>query len=165
MWTTLNFKGRSKTKIMATNICKRILHMVFERDWWIGLGPALGDGKHLKYIFPVSGIFPGKADSVILLGFECTINTQNLTKIVGAILEKIKIFIIFLCELPLILGLRGKLKKGSRYLREEPRYRFWTRSVNWFRQTFGDGQTYRQTNRHTHTHTHIHTDIFSKTHF
>ena len=28
---------------------------------------------------------------------------------------------------------RGKLKKDSRYLREDTRYRFWTRSVDWFR--------------------------------
>ena len=56
-------------------------------------------------------IFPGKADSVILLGFECTINPQNLIKIVGAIFEKIKIFYFFSCELPLILGVGGRLKK------------------------------------------------------
>ena len=44
--------------------------------------------KNFKNIFPVSGIFPGKADSTLLLGFECTINPQNLIKIVGAIFEK-----------------------------------------------------------------------------
>ena len=52
------------------------------------LGPALGDGKDLKNIFPVSGIFPGKFASVILLCFECTINPQNLIKIIEAIFEK-----------------------------------------------------------------------------
>ena len=46
----------------------------------------------------------------MLLGFEYTINTQNLIKIVGAISEKIKILIFFLCELPLILGLEWKIK-------------------------------------------------------
>ena len=45
MKTSLNFKDRSKTKIMARNICKRIVYIEFERDWWDGLGPALGDGK------------------------------------------------------------------------------------------------------------------------
>ena len=45
MWTTLNFKDRSKTKIMARNIYKRILYIEFERDWWFGLDPALGEGK------------------------------------------------------------------------------------------------------------------------
>ena len=64
MWTTLNLKGRSKTKIMARNICKRILYIEFERYWWVGLGPALGDGKDFKNIFPVSGIFPGKFASI-----------------------------------------------------------------------------------------------------
>ena len=68
----------------------------------------------LKTIFLVSRIFSGKADSIILLGFECTINPQNLIKIVGAIFEKIKIKFFFLCELPLILGLGWKLKKGVR---------------------------------------------------
>ena len=42
-------------------------------------------------IFLVSGIFPGKAEGIILLGFECTINPQNLIKIAAAIFEKIKI--------------------------------------------------------------------------
>ena len=45
--------------------------------------------KNLKYIFPVSGIFPGKADGVIVLGFEYNINSQHLIKIVKAIFEKI----------------------------------------------------------------------------
>ena len=59
-------------------------------------------------------IFPGKADSVIFLVFKCTINPQNLIKIVVGIFEKIKIFNFFLCELPLILGGRGKTKKKKK---------------------------------------------------
>ena len=51
MWTTLNFKGWSKTKIMARNICKSMLYIGFERDWWVGLSPALGDGKKIKIYF------------------------------------------------------------------------------------------------------------------
>ena len=87
MWT-FNFKGRSKTKIMARNICNRIIYIEFQRDWWLGLGPALADGKKIKKnIFPVSGIFPEKFASITLLGFECTV---NLIKIVGAIFEKIE---------------------------------------------------------------------------
>ena len=42
----------------------------------------------------VSGIFSGKAGSVMLLGFECTVNPQNLIKIVRAIFEKFKIFFL-----------------------------------------------------------------------
>ena len=57
----------------------------------------------------VSGIFSGKAESVIMLVFECTVNPQHLIKIVGAIFEKIKIFNF--CEVPLILGARGKVKQ------------------------------------------------------
>ena len=44
MWTTRNFNGRSKTKIIARNICKRTLDKGFERDWSFGLGAMLGDG-------------------------------------------------------------------------------------------------------------------------
>ena len=47
-----------------------------------------------------------------MLGFEYTINPQNLMKIVGAIFEKINFF--FSCELPLILGLGENLKKTAR---------------------------------------------------
>ena len=58
--------------------------------------------------------FSGKADSLILLGFECTINPQNLNKIVRAIFEKIEILIFFfLCELPLILGVTRKRKEQT----------------------------------------------------
>ena len=37
--------------------------------------------------------FPGTADSVVLLRFECIINPQNLMKIVEAVFQKTKIFI------------------------------------------------------------------------
>ena len=77
---------------MVRDICERTLDIDFERDWWAGLGPALGDGKKFKLFFPVSEIFPGKPDSIIQLCFECTVNPQNLIKIVGAIFEKIKFF-------------------------------------------------------------------------
>ena len=76
MWTTLNFRGRGKTKKTARDNCERTLDIECERDLWVSLGPALGDEKNEKYIFQVSGIFPGKADTVILLDFECTINPK-----------------------------------------------------------------------------------------
>ena len=47
----------------------------------------------------------------ILLGFECTINTQYLNKIVRAIFEKIEILNFFLCEPLLILGVARKRTK------------------------------------------------------
>ena len=123
--------------------------------------------RKLKAIFLVSGIFPGKADSAISLGFEYTINPQNFIKIVRAIFEKFEILNFFLCELPLILGVGGKIKNGSRYLHEDPRYRIWAISVNWFRlyvrrrshrQT--DRRTNGRTDRHTHTHTFFLKHIF-----
>ena len=96
MLTTLNFEGRSKTKKKRVrDICKVTLDIEFERDWSVGLCALLGDGQKIKTIFLVSGIFPGKAGSGVLLDFEYTINPQNLIKIVGAIFEKIKIFNFF----------------------------------------------------------------------
>ena len=88
-----------------------------------------------------------KTDSVILLGFECTINPRNLIKIVGAIFEKIKIFIFFLCELTLVLGVGGERKNSWRYLQEDPRYRFERDRSIGLGSTIVDGQT----DRHTHT--------------
>ena len=68
MWNTLNFQGRSKTKKTPRNICKRTLDKGFERDWSVGLGATLDDGhtENWRNIFLVSGIFPGKIDSVML---------------------------------------------------------------------------------------------------
>ena len=91
MRTTFNFEGRSKTKKRARDICKGTLDVEFGRDWSVGLGATLGDGQKIKnWYFSSFRDFPGKADCVILLGFKCTINPQNLIKIVGAIFEKNK---------------------------------------------------------------------------
>ena len=81
------------------------------------------DGQKTKNYFSNFRDFPGKANSVVLLGFECTINPPNVIKIVWTIFEKIKILIFLSCELPLILGVGEKLKPGSGYLQEDPRYR------------------------------------------
>ena len=81
---------KRKKKKRARDICKETLDIECERDWSVSLGATLGDGQKIKHYFP------GKADSVILLGIECTINTHNLIKIVGAIFEKIRIFYFFL---------------------------------------------------------------------
>ena len=95
MWTTLNFNSK-----------------LIGRDWSVGLGAMLGDDhtEWWKIFFSVSGISSGKADSVILLGFQCTRNPQCFIKFVGAIFEKIKIFKFFLCELRLILRVGRKQK-------------------------------------------------------
>ena len=89
----LNLRADRKRRKRAGDICKRTLDIESERDWSVDLGATLGDGQKIKnYFFLLSGIFPGIADSVILLGFQCTINSENLIKIFGAIFEKIKIF-------------------------------------------------------------------------
>ena len=111
--------------------------------------------RKLKTIFLVSGIFPRKADSVILLGFECTINPYNLIEIVRAIFEKIEILNFFLCELPLILGVGGKLKTARDIYMRTLYIEFEQHRSIGLGSTIGDGQT----------DTHTHTDIFSETHF
>ena len=60
-----------------------------ERDCTVGLGATLGDGLKIKNYFSSFRDFSGKADSVILLGFEYTMNPQHLIKTVGASFEKI----------------------------------------------------------------------------
>ena len=154
--------GVDRKKKRARYICKGTLAIEFERDWSVGLGATLGDATDRKFktIFLVSGIFPGKANSVILFGFACTINPQSLIKIVGAVLRKSKFLIFSLCELPLILGVGEKLKKkGSKYLQEDPRYGIRTRSVNWFR-LYDRRRTDRQTDRQTHTQTFVLKHVF-----
>ena len=121
MWTILNIKvplilriGR-KWKGLAGDNCKRTLNIEFEQDLSVGLGATLGaDRKLKKNIFLVRRIFPVKADSAIFLGFEWTINPQNLMKTVRAIFQKIKLLILFLCELPLIFRVDRKRTKWAR---------------------------------------------------
>ena len=84
MWTTLNFGGTSKTKNWAKDIYRGDLDIECDRDWPVSLDATLGDGQKIKNYFLVSEIFLGRADSVILLGIEWTINLQNLIKMVGA---------------------------------------------------------------------------------
>ena len=127
IWTrpTLNFEGRSKKKETG-NICKGTPDIEFVLDWSIGLGATLRDTQKIKNNFSSLDDFSGKADSVIVLGFECTINTQNLMKIVEAVFQKTKILYFFL------MWTNPKKKKSRKYLQGDSRYRIWTRLVNWF---------------------------------
>ena len=78
--------------------------------------------------------FLGKTDSIILLGFECTINPQNLIKIVRVIFEKIVVFIFFLMWTTVNFRVRGKIKNKRPWIfAEDPRYRISMISVNCFR--------------------------------
>ena len=85
-----------KRKEQAEDIYKGTPDIEFEQDWSVGLGAILTDRQKIKNYLSSFWDISGKAYSVILLGFECTINPQNLIKIVGAIFEKIKILNIFL---------------------------------------------------------------------
>ena len=94
MWSTLHLTVSLEWK--NWNICMGTLDIDFERDWSVGLGTTLGDDHKKNKKNCVSGIFSGKADSVMLLSLECTINPQYLIKIVGAIFEKIEVPNFFL---------------------------------------------------------------------
>ena len=74
-------------------------YIEFERDWPVFTRWTVNLKK--KYFSSFMDFF-GKTYSIILLGVDSTI---NLIKIIDAIFEKTGIFIfLFLCELPLILG-------------------------------------------------------------
>ena len=141
MWTTLNSKvllilrvGR-KWKGRAGDNCKSALNIEFESDWSFTLGGTLGERKKIKkYYSSYKDFFREKPIVAIFLGFECTINPQNLIIIVGAIFEKMKILNFFLMWTTLNFEYRSKTKKKSwRCLQGDPRYRMWTRLVCWFR--------------------------------
>ena len=103
-----------KRKAQAEDIYKGTPDIEFEQDGSVGLGAILADGQKIKnYLFSFRD-FPGKDDSVILLGFECTINPQNLIKIVRAIFEKFEILIFFLMWTTLNFRGRGKTRKKAR---------------------------------------------------
>ena len=101
------------------NIYKGTPDIEFEQDVSGGLGAILADGQKIKNYFFSFRDFLGKA-GVILLGFKCTINTQNLIKIIRAIFEKMKILNFFFCELPLILGVDRKRKNELKIIARGP---------------------------------------------
>ena len=85
-----------KRKEQAEDIYEGTPDIEFEQDWSVGLGAILAYGQKIKNYLPSFRGFPGKADSVILLGYECTIKPQNSIKIVRAIFEKFEILNYFL---------------------------------------------------------------------
>ena len=152
MWTTLNFGGRSKKKKWAKNICRGTLDIECEWEWSVGLGATLGDGQKIRNYFSSFREFSGKSWNCHILGLQCSINPQNLFKIVGAIFEKIKFF--FHMWTTLNFRGRGITKKTAWdiYKRTLDIEFEWDQSIV-LRSTIGDGQT------------DTHTDIFYKTHF
>ena len=134
MWTTLNFGGRKRKKL-AKDICRGTLDIEWERDWPVGLGGTLGDRQKIRKYFSSFRDFCGKSRQCHILGFECTINSENLIKIFGAIFEKLKILNIFLMWTTLHFGDRSKTKKlGTDICKGTPRYRMWTRLVSWLKR-------------------------------
>ena len=61
MGTTLNFRGRRKTKKSARDICKGIPDIEFEYDWSIDLGAKLRDRQKIKNYFSSFKNFSGKS--------------------------------------------------------------------------------------------------------
>ena len=126
---------------MSQRFCRGTLYIEYERDWSVGLSAMLSDGQKIKTLFLVSGIFLGKADSVILLGIKCTINAQNINKIVGDIFEKIEILNLFLMWTTLNFGVNSKTERtGRRYLQGDSWYRIWTSLVVGLGAILADGQ-------------------------
>ena len=71
MRTTLNFRGRGKTKKTAPDIYEWTLHIEFERDRLIGLGATLGgDGQKIKNYFSSFRDFFGKTRCCHILGLR-----------------------------------------------------------------------------------------------
>ena len=90
MWTTLILTVSLKCKKNGDN-CRGAIDIEFGRDCSVPSGAPLGDSRTENLIFSsVSGIFSGKAESVTLLRFECTVNPQNLINFIGAFFEKIE---------------------------------------------------------------------------
>ena len=101
--------GRKWTK-QAGDICKGTLDMECERDWSVGLRRYVRLRiENKRNIFLISRIFWGKTDSVTLLGFECTINPQNLIKIVWSHFWENGNFKFFLMWT--ILNFKGRSKR------------------------------------------------------
>ena len=76
-------------------------------------------------------------------------------------LRKSKFKIFFLCELPLILWVGGKLKKTAGDIYKRTLYIEFERDPSiGLGSTTDDGQSDRQTDTHTHTHTHFFYNTF-----
>ena len=111
MWTTLNFEGRSKTKKVAGDICKRTLDIECERDWSVSLGAMLGDGQKIKnYISSFRDLF-GKSRWCHTAGLRMYYKPTKFNQNRLTIFEKIKIFNFFLMWTTLNFRGRGKNKK------------------------------------------------------
>ena len=134
----------SKTENRAGDICK--IYRI-----WTRLASVYSMDSKLKNSFLVSWIFPEKP-IVSYCWVSKVLQTYKIwSKLLIPCWEKIWIFIfLFLCELPLILVVGGKLKiKDLGYLRRTPDIEFqWYRSIG-LGAMFSDCQRDRRTDKCT----------------
>ena len=113
MWNTLNFRGRGKLKKKDSKYLQQDpRYRIWSRSvYWFRRYVRWQSREKLKHIFLVPSISWGKADSIILLRFECTINPKKSHENRWSHFwenENFKFF--FLCGLPLILRVDRKRK-------------------------------------------------------
>ena len=112
MWTTLHFRGRGKTKKKRVrDICERTLDIDFERDWWDGLGPALGDGKKFKIYFSSFRDFSGKNRKCHIVGLRMYYKPTTFNQNRYSNFWESQNLIFFLMWTTLNFRGRGKTKK------------------------------------------------------
>ena len=129
MWTTLNFKGLSKTEKQAEYTCK--IYQIRTRL----VSVYLMDSKLINS-FLVSWIFQ-KNRQYHIVGCQKYYKPIKFDQnIVDAIFEKIWIFLFsFLMWTTVNFRARGKIKNKMTWIfAEDPRYGISTISVDWFRR-------------------------------
>ena len=111
--------------------------------------------KKIKIFFLDSGNFPGKAGSVILSSFECTINPQNLIKLLKPFFIKSNFHFSSYVNYPSIQW-QGRTKKTARDICKR------TLGIEFKRDrsiglgaTFGDSHTDTSAHARTHAETYI----------
>ena len=96
------------------------LDIEFEQDWSVGLVAMYAMDRKWKTIFLVSGIFPGIADSVILLRCWMYYKPTQFDENRWSHFWENEYFNFFLCELPLILRVGWKLTYGLEIFERGP---------------------------------------------
>ena len=91
MVSTLNFDGRSKTKKLPRDICKKTLDIECERDWLDSLGATLGGEQKIKKIYFSSfRDFFGKSRKCHIVGLLMYYKPTYLIKSLESFLRKSK---------------------------------------------------------------------------
>ena len=135
MWTTLNFQGRSKMKKTGRGYLKgdvryRILRRLVSwfrcyARWWT---------EKIKKYFSSFRDFSGKIRWCHIVGLRMYYKHTKFNQNRWSHFSENQKFLFFLMWTTLNFRVRVKTEnKGSRYLREDPRYIFWMRLMSWFR--------------------------------